>query len=91
MTAYFVKEKQIQMRLGESIMPPLYVVVGLEWAIVVHIPEVKTIVAYQPGILKVGDEIILSKGLNPKPNYSLLFKESLKFIAYGHILGRLQC
>ena len=35
-------------------MPPLYVVVGSEWAAVVHVPQVKIVVSHQPGILKVG-------------------------------------
>ena len=53
-----------------SFMPALYMVVGLEWAAVVHVPQVKIVVAHQPGILKVGDGI---KRSEPKTQ-SLPFK-----------------
>ena len=56
--------------LIQSIMPPLYMVVGLEWAVVVHIPQVKILVSHQPGILKVG---ILVKRSEPQTQ-SLPFK-----------------
>ena len=45
----------------QSIMPALYVVVGLEWAAVVHVPQVEIVVSHRPGILKVGDGIKMSE------------------------------
>ena len=38
-------------------MPVLYMVVGLEWAAVIYVPQVKIVLSHQPGILKVGDGI----------------------------------
>ena len=52
---------QLPHSLIQSIMPALYVVVGLEWAAVVHVPQVKMVVTHQPGILKLGDGIKRSK------------------------------
>ena len=55
--------------LIQSITPPLYVVVGSEWADIVHDPQVKIVVSHQPSILKVGDGIITCQEVwTPYPN-----------------------